>query len=81
MKTFGGVQVIAPPFLTSALDGGEWSASRPRLFSPGERDSGTHWIGWEGPRSGLDVVEKGKISSPAGNRTTAAQSVARRYTT
>jgi hypothetical protein len=30
MKTYGGVEVIVPPFLISALDGGEWLASRPR---------------------------------------------------
>jgi hypothetical protein len=29
MKACGGCGDIAPPFLTSALDGGEWSASRP----------------------------------------------------
>jgi hypothetical protein len=46
--------------LTSALDGGEWSASRPR-----ERASGTHWIGgWVGLRAVLDAVVKRKISSP-----------------
>jgi hypothetical protein len=31
-------------FLTSALVGGEWSASRPGRFNPGERVPGTHWI-------------------------------------
>jgi hypothetical protein len=31
--------------VTSALDGGEWSASRPGRFTPRERDPGTHWIG------------------------------------
>jgi hypothetical protein len=31
---------IAPPFLTSAVDGDEWSDSNPRGKSPG-----THWIG------------------------------------
>jgi hypothetical protein len=31
--------------LTSALDGGEWSASRPGHFTPTERAPGTHWIG------------------------------------
>jgi hypothetical protein len=35
----------APPFLTSALDGGERSASRPYRFIPGERTPGTYWIG------------------------------------
>jgi hypothetical protein len=61
MKTWdsGG---IAPPFLTSALDGGEWLASRPGSFTPGERAPGTHWIGsWVGPRAGLDDVEKRKF--------------------
>jgi hypothetical protein len=31
--------------MTSALDGGEWSASRPGRFIPGERSPGIHWIG------------------------------------
>jgi hypothetical protein len=43
--------------LTSALDGGKWSASRPRRFTPRERDPDTHWIGsWMGPRAGLEAV-------------------------
>jgi hypothetical protein len=51
--------------LTSALDGGEWSASRPSRFTPRERDPCTHWIGGSvGPRDVLDVVVKRKISSP-----------------
>jgi hypothetical protein len=28
---------IAPPFLTSALDGGEWSAPRPAVLTPENR--------------------------------------------
>jgi hypothetical protein len=50
-------------FLTSALDGGEWSASRPgRALPPGERTPGTHWIGgWVGPRAGLDTGARRKI--------------------
>jgi hypothetical protein len=52
-------------YLTSALDGGEWSASRPGRFTPRERDPGTHWIGgWGGPRAVLDTVVKRKIPSP-----------------
>jgi hypothetical protein len=47
---------------SSALDGDEWSASRPGRFTPIERASGTHWIGgWVGPRTGLDDVERRKI--------------------
>jgi hypothetical protein len=36
---------IAPRILTLALDGGEWTASRPGRFTPRERAPGTHWIG------------------------------------
>jgi hypothetical protein len=51
--------------LTSALDGGEWSASRPDRFTLRERVPGTHWVGgWVGPRAVLDAVEKKKIPSP-----------------
>jgi hypothetical protein len=54
---------IAPPFLTSALDGGEWSASRPSRFTPRGNAPGTHWIGcWVGPRAGLDGMEKRNLA-------------------
>jgi hypothetical protein len=53
---------IAPPVLTSELVEGEWSASRPGRFTPGEIALGTRWIvGWVGPWSGLDTVERRKI--------------------
>jgi hypothetical protein len=39
--------------LTSALDGGEWSASRPCHFTPGEKSPGSYWIGgWVDFRAG-----------------------------
>jgi hypothetical protein len=58
---------IAPPFLTSALVGREWSASRPCRFNPGVIALGTHWIGgWVDPRVGLDDVEKRKFLSLSG---------------
>jgi hypothetical protein len=48
--------------LTSALAGGEWSASRRGRFTAGERAPGAHWIGgWVGPRAGLNDVEKRKF--------------------
>jgi hypothetical protein len=57
MKAYGGVNVYIHIFFTSALVGGEWSALRPRRFTPG-----THWIGgWVDPRAGLDDVEKRKL--------------------
>jgi hypothetical protein len=48
-------------FLTSALVGGEWLASRPGHFTTGERAPGTQWIGgWVGPRPCVDSVVKKK---------------------
>jgi hypothetical protein len=61
MKTYGGVDVYNHVFLTSALVGGEWSASCPGRFTSGERVSDKLCIGgWVGPRAGLDDMEKGK---------------------
>jgi hypothetical protein len=57
----------SPPFLTSALDGGEWSASRPGRFYPREIALGTDWIGgWVGTKAGLDAMEKMKVLSLPG---------------
>jgi hypothetical protein len=56
--------------LISALDGGEWSASRPGRFTIRERAPATIWIGgWVGLREILDAVVKRKIPSPRRNRT------------
>jgi hypothetical protein len=70
--------------LTSALDGGEWSASRLGRFTPKERAPRTHWIGgWVGPRAGLDAVVKRNIPSPRREskpRTPIVQPIAQRYT-
>jgi hypothetical protein len=50
-----------PPFLTSALDGGERSASHPGRISPWERLPGAHWIeDWVGPSAGLYDMEERK---------------------
>jgi hypothetical protein len=47
-------------FLTLALDGGKWSASRPE-----ERTPGTHCsVGWVGLRAGLDTEVRRKILCP-----------------
>jgi hypothetical protein len=51
--------------LTSALYGGEWSASRPGRFTLREGAPGTHWIGdWVGPGAVLDAAVKRKIPNP-----------------
>jgi hypothetical protein len=66
MKTYWGSGGIYPRIHTSALDGGEWSASRRGRFIAKERASpGTHWIGgFVGPGTGLDAVVERKIPSP-----------------
>jgi hypothetical protein len=52
-------------FLTSALDGGEWSASCPSRFSPREKGPGIQWTeGWVVPRAGLDAVVWKKNPQP-----------------
>jgi hypothetical protein len=63
---------IVPPSLTSVLDGGEWSTSRPSFFTPRERAPGTHCtVGWVGPTAGLSVI------SSAGDRTLIPRSSSR----
>jgi len=48
MNMYGEVVVQLHVFLKSAWDGGEWLASHPGRFTPGERELDTHWIdaGW-----------------------------------
>jgi hypothetical protein len=54
-------------FLTSALVGGEWSASRFGRFTPGEGAPTTHWIGGRvDPRTVLDDMEKRKFLAQPG---------------
>jgi hypothetical protein len=86
MKTYWGSGGTAPCILTSALDGGEWSASRPAPgpFTPREIAAGTHLIGgWVGPRAVVAAVVKRNIPSPRREskpRTPIVQAVAQRYT-
>lgn len=55
----------AVSFLTSALDRGEWPASRFGQFIPCEPAPVTHWIGGRvGPRTDLGAVEKRRICCP-----------------
>jgi hypothetical protein len=52
---------IAPQFLTSALDGGEWLASRPGHFPPGEIAPSNYWTGrLVGSIAYLDAADKGR---------------------
>jgi hypothetical protein len=59
MQESGG---IAAPFLSSALDGGDWSASCPSCFTFRQRAHANNWIGgWVGSRPSLTTVEKRKF--------------------
>jgi hypothetical protein len=60
MKRYGGSGSTIPPFLTSALDGGEWSASRPLYLREkrGRRLGGPH------SRYGYCGVEKNILPLP-----------------
>jgi hypothetical protein len=84
MKTYVGVDAWIHVFVTSALVGGEWFASRPGRFTPRERAPGTHWIGgWVDPRTSLDKVEKRKKYCPywdSNSDSSAVHQVASRYT-
>jgi hypothetical protein len=84
MKACCGVEVYLHSFLTSALDGGEWSASRFSRSTARERVPGTHWRGgWVGPRAVVDALVKRNIPSPhreSNPRTPIVQPVAQRCT-
>jgi hypothetical protein len=56
---------VAPPFLASALDGAESSASHPGRCTPEERAPDTHWrLGGPQSRSGHCGVEKNLLPLP-----------------
>jgi hypothetical protein len=59
----GGVRVCVHSLITSALDGVEWSASRPGRFTTEERTAGTCYIeGCVGQTAGVLFVEGSKAS-------------------
>jgi hypothetical protein len=61
MKVYGKVDVYIHIFLTLALAGGEWSASRPAALPPGKARR-THRIGGRvDSRFSLDDVQKRKF--------------------
>jgi hypothetical protein len=80
----GEQRYVSTHSLTSALDWGEWSASRTGRFTLRKRAPGAHWIGdWVGSRAVLDAVVKRKIPSPrkeSNPRTPIVQHVAQHYT-
>lgn len=60
MQAHGGIGIWLHLFLTSELNGGEWSAPRHNHFTPGY-----HVIGdWVGSRASRNALEKRKFSCP-----------------
>jgi hypothetical protein len=81
MKAYGEVDAQIHIFLTSAVAGGEWSASRPGRFIPWERVPAFHWTGgWVDPRLGLDDVGKRKFLTLSGLELRVGHSIASHYT-
>jgi hypothetical protein len=74
MKMCEGMEVWLSSFLASGLDGGEWSASRPGHFTPGETPPVPHCIG------GWTLWRREKSLAPAGDGTPTVQYLACRYT-
>jgi hypothetical protein len=67
MKAYGGVDFKINISFTSALVGGELSASCSGRFIAVEKISDTRRIGgWVGPITGLDTVENRKVLTPLG---------------
>jgi hypothetical protein len=69
---------VAPPFLISARDGGDWLFSLRARFTPGDRAPVTHLIGCVRTVAGLDALEKNL--APAEDGTLTVEPVVSRYT-
>jgi hypothetical protein len=64
MKKYGEVPLMLHAF-TSALDGGEWRASRFCRYMSGKRITGSHWIAGRLASSfGVDVAAEGGTPGP-----------------
>jgi hypothetical protein len=75
----GGRRYSSYSYLTSALDGGEWSASRPgRALPPGKEPPVPigQEAGWAAEAVWTQRLEE-KSSAPVGDRTPVVQSVVR----
>jgi hypothetical protein len=71
-----------PPFLISALDTGEWSASRPGRFTPRQRTPDNHWLGGcVGPQTLSGRCGQKQNRCPDWNCIRSIEAIARRYPT
>jgi hypothetical protein len=71
---------MAPPFLGSALDGGEWSSSLPGRFTPPKEPQYPLGRRLGGPQNQYECYGDEKNLASVGNRKPTVQSVALRYT-
>jgi hypothetical protein len=69
MKAYGGVDIEIKIFLTPALAEGEWSASRPGRFIPGEESQYPLDRRLVGPQSRSGRRGEEEILDPTGTRT------------
>jgi hypothetical protein len=70
VRMYWGVEVYLHEFLTSALDGGEWSGSPSGRFTLGVKVPCNHWVGcWLCLRVAPDAVAKRRnlITDSAGS--------------
>jgi hypothetical protein len=82
MEALGGERRYSSSFYTSALDGGEWSASHPdRALSPGKGPPVriVQEAGWAPEPVWTQRLEE-KSFAPAGDRSPVVQPVVRHYT-
>lgn len=76
MKTYSKVELMAPPLLISALDGGQWSVSHSGHFTTGEEFQSINWIGGLGwPQSPSGCYGEQNHIVFAGNETQSVQPV------
>jgi hypothetical protein len=70
MRMDGGSGCKDLVFLTSALVGGQRSASSPCRFNRGKRVTSTHWLeSWVGPVADVDEYGEIKMFYPTGTQT------------
>ena len=67
MHAYLEVVLLLHSFLTSAIDGHEWSTSRPGRFIPAKENWFPPEAEWA-PRSGMNVLEKRKLFAITGIR-------------
>jgi hypothetical protein len=80
MEALGGKRMYSSySFTTSALDRGEWSASRPGRALPPEKGPPVPIGGWAPEPVWTQRIEE-KSFNPAGDRTPLAQPPVRHYT-